>query len=83
MGVRPHRDYVLDRPEVGAPRGVEPTGTNGRGAIIFVHVTVAGPVVTTAVMRRNGDGRSMTVVLMFFASAFRSACRKAWCGLEK
>ena len=26
----PHAEHVVDRPDVEAPRGVEPTGTNGR-----------------------------------------------------
>ena len=28
----PHAEHVVDRPDVEAPRGVEPTGTNGREA---------------------------------------------------
>ena len=30
----PHAEHVVDRPDVEAPRGVEPTGTNGRKATL-------------------------------------------------
>ena len=72
IGVRPHTDYVLDRPEVGVPRGMEPTGTNGRRANHFLVHPWRHFLSTAASIAWDGLlGRSAWSV----ASAFRSTCR--------
>ena len=38
----PHAEHVVDRPDVEAPRGVELTGTNGRGAIYHAPTAACG-----------------------------------------
>ena len=47
----PHVEHVFDRPEVEAPRGVEPTGTNGRTRHTFRSACWVGsrPVVVSFV----------------------------------
>lgn len=71
----PHEEHVVDRPDVEAPRGVEPTGTNGEKAITHPPIRLGGrhalrePPGTT-LNRSNGSQNVNT-----FASAVRSPNR--------
>ncbi len=52
----PHAEHVVDRPDVEAPRGVEPTGTNGREAThIHTPARVCGAGPGRAPRRRTGS----------------------------
>ncbi len=73
LGVwRLHAEHVVDRPDVEAPRGVEPTGTNSRTA---THTITHTGWQEQASPARQGDTLHVTWINPSVASTIRSPTR--------
>ena len=70
---RLHAEHVVDRPDVEAPQGVEPTGTNSRTATPHDHPVKGWQ--EQASPGRQGDTLHVTWIIPSVASTIRSPTR--------